>query len=414
MLELDVKPFLENGRTLVPLRGVMEKLGAVVEWFAEQKTVKVQKDGISIELVVGETTAKVVKNEDGVPKEEIIELDVPSKIVDDRTFIPVRLVAEALGADVGWDEKNMTVKIRTTDFDGIAQEDIGESLESMGKAISVDSIKEMKLYSLMQEEIKTLSREEIEKIINSLNTSPTFNGAYIEMLAGNNIKIELNNGGSILLTSFGSRDYVVMSVEINGEYATYCIMSPEVGSILLDQEYNADEESENTEPQAFYNSFTGTVKEISGEKEDIKTVFVEDKEGKQAYFKLSKDTFYLDDVKIEVGKEITGYYEAGRPMIMIYPPHYSIDIVTGVIEGQNIKADKFDSDLLSADKTLKLNLSEETKIEWSGSTKASLPAKPTIEQLADLIANKKLIVFYGATTKSIPAQTTPSRIIVLE
>ena len=86
----------------------------------------------------------------------------------------------------------------------------------------------------------------------------------------------------------------------------------------------------------------------------------------------------------------------------------------GVIEGQNIKVDKFDSDLVSGDKTLKLKLSDETEIEWLNGIKIFFFVKPTPEQLADLIANKKLIVFYGATTKSIPAQTTPTKIIVLE
>ncbi|MGE4283456.1 MAG: stalk domain-containing protein [Clostridia bacterium] len=368
VLELDAEPFIENNRTLIPLRAVMEKLGAEVEWYAEQKTVKVHTDDISIELVIGEATAKVIRNKDGISNEEIIQLDVPSNIVGNRTFIPGRFVAEALEATVEWDEASNTMIVHTEskddsisveriidfekverklieendslskwyqdnskqegiynlidgewiyvlvsagekptggysakidsitevtpgtayvyavlnspdknsfvtqaltypnavarfhkgdikqlqgdladaqqDVDNAIKDNIGESLKEMGKAISIDSIKEMKLYSLMQEEIKTFSTEEIKELINHLNTSPTYNGAYIEMLAGNNIKIALNDGSSIQLTSFGSKDYVIMSGEVNGEHKTYCIVSPEIGSILLSQKNKADNEQE--------------------------------------------------------------------------------------------------------------------------------------------------------------------------
>ena len=93
----------------------MEKLGAEVEWVAESKTVKVHTKDVSIELIVGEAQAKVIRNHDGVSNEEIIPLDVPSKIVDQRTFIPGRFVTEALGAKVDWDEPSNTMIIETDD-----------------------------------------------------------------------------------------------------------------------------------------------------------------------------------------------------------------------------------------------------------------------------------------------------------
>ena len=171
--------------------------------------------------------------------------------------------------------------------------------------------------------------------------------------------------------------------------------------------------NETTEPQAFYYSFTGTVKELTNTTIDSTIALVEDKDGMIANFVFSKDTYFVENIKIEVGTEITGYYEAGKPMIMIYPPQYNIEIVSKVVEGQSIKADKFDNGLLSADKTLKLNISEDTEILWENGTQINWITKPTILELETALSNRKLVVFYDFTTRSIPAQTTPSKIIVL-
>ena len=115
----------------------------------------------------------------------------------------------------------------------VIEGEIDKSLEEMGKAISLNSVKEGKLYSLMQEELKIFTPEEAKNIIDKLNTSPTYNGPYIEMLAGNSIKIFLEDDGIIHLTSYGNEEHVIMSVQINGEYSTYCIVNSEIGRILL-------------------------------------------------------------------------------------------------------------------------------------------------------------------------------------
>ncbi|MBP1927162.1 hypothetical protein J2Z76_003035 [Sedimentibacter acidaminivorans] len=171
--------------------------------------------------------------------------------------------------------------------------------------------------------------------------------------------------------------------------------------------------NETIKPHSFYLSFTGTVKEIDETKDGISKIFLENKDGNQAYFILSENTYYIDDVNIEVGTELTGYYESDRPMILIYPPQYSIDIVSPVIKDENIKADKFDTDLLSRDKCLKLNISENTEILWENNTQINWIKTPTLSELETILGNRKLIAFYDVTTKSIPAQTTPNKIIVL-
>lgn len=158
--------------------------------------------------------------------------------------------------------------------------------------------------------------------------------------------------------------------------------------------------------QASYFAFSGTVKEIEGTQpgrlRDGKYVFVENEEGQEAYFVISNNTFIINEEELKVGSKITGFYDANKPMIMIYPPQYPVDVVAVNVE-ENIKVDIFDSELISSDKSLKLNISSETEIV----TQDGAAYK------GDL-AEQKLVVLFGASTKSIPARTNPTKIIVLQ
>ncbi len=101
----DQPAILENYRTLVPLRGVFEKLGANVYWTQSTQTVRVTKDDTEVTLKIGSKTATV-------NGEEVI-LDVAPKLVNYRTMVPLRFVTEALGARVTWDSKTLTASIHT-------------------------------------------------------------------------------------------------------------------------------------------------------------------------------------------------------------------------------------------------------------------------------------------------------------
>ena len=102
-LSLDQSPVIQNDRTLVPFRAVLEALGANVEWDAENQQVTAEKDGIQIQLTIGSTSAFV----NGISH----ELDAPAVILNDRTLIPVRFVAEQLGLTVEWQESERVVTI---------------------------------------------------------------------------------------------------------------------------------------------------------------------------------------------------------------------------------------------------------------------------------------------------------------
>lgn len=101
--EGDTKPFVEDGRTLVPMRAIFEALGATVEWDDATKTVTSKSDNGNIEMTVGSDTVKVNGND--------ISVDVPAKIVEGRTVVPVRVISEGLNCKVIWSQETQTVTI---------------------------------------------------------------------------------------------------------------------------------------------------------------------------------------------------------------------------------------------------------------------------------------------------------------
>ena len=107
ILDFDVPPQLIDNRTMVPMRRIFEALGANVEWDPEARTITATKEASVMLLRIDDTLILV----DGVE----ITLDVPPQLVDNRTLVPVRAVAEGLKADVAWEESIRTVFIVTQD-----------------------------------------------------------------------------------------------------------------------------------------------------------------------------------------------------------------------------------------------------------------------------------------------------------
>lgn len=103
----DQPPVIVNERTLVPLRGIFEALGAQVEWFAERQTVVATKGDTRIALVLGSPAVK--KND------EWTSIDVPPQLIGGRTMVPMRFVSEAFGAQVEWQAATNTVAITAPD-----------------------------------------------------------------------------------------------------------------------------------------------------------------------------------------------------------------------------------------------------------------------------------------------------------
>ncbi|MFZ5814253.1 MAG: copper amine oxidase N-terminal domain-containing protein [Bacillota bacterium] len=102
---LNLTPMARGGRTLVPFRHLAEFLGATVEWEPSTRTVTMTKGDQTVVLTIGESTALVNGQE--------VQLDVSADIFEGRTFVPLRFIAEALGADVDYDPETGAITVIT-------------------------------------------------------------------------------------------------------------------------------------------------------------------------------------------------------------------------------------------------------------------------------------------------------------
>ncbi len=96
-------PYMANDTTMVPMRAIFEALDAAVEYDAASQKITATKGDTVIELVLGEKAAK--KNGEG------IALDAPAVTKNGNTMVPLRFVAEALQAQVDWDNASQTITI---------------------------------------------------------------------------------------------------------------------------------------------------------------------------------------------------------------------------------------------------------------------------------------------------------------
>ena len=106
LITSDPPPVLLQGRTLVPVRLVAESLGAEVEWIEEQGAVHIVKAGRSVLMRIG---SHLVESDTGVKAYSLS--DVAPVLIGGRTYVPLRLVGNALGVVVGWDESTKTVYV---------------------------------------------------------------------------------------------------------------------------------------------------------------------------------------------------------------------------------------------------------------------------------------------------------------
>ncbi|WP_029267501.1 hypothetical protein [Virgibacillus alimentarius] len=134
----------------------------------------------------------------------------------------------------------------------------------------------------------------------------------------------------------------------------------------------------------------------------VKMIALQNEEGAQVNFILSPATYVVNQEMIKTGDIVTGYYDGNAPTIMIYPPQYQALVMVKEYAHQHGMASYFDSELISQDHQLKLNIHPSTQITTTNG-----------QAYTGSIANRNLVVIYGPSTKSIPAQTTPYQVIVL-
>ncbi|CAN7459299.1 copper amine oxidase N-terminal domain-containing protein [Paenibacillus sp. LjRoot56] len=104
-LNFEVPPMIKDGSTLVPLRALFEKFGMKVYWDASTQTITGTKDGLNIQMQVGEKNATV--------NGQSVTLEVPPTIIEGSTLVPLRFVGEVSGNEIGWDGVNHRINVTT-------------------------------------------------------------------------------------------------------------------------------------------------------------------------------------------------------------------------------------------------------------------------------------------------------------
>ena len=132
-----------------------------------------------------------------------------------------------------------------------------------------------------------------------------------------------------------------------------------------------------------------------------KFISVQNETGTIVNFIAGPDTYFLFQEKVQVGDRITGYYDGDAPAVLIYPPQYQALVIVKENPYSHVKVSYFDEQLVSSDGNLQLNINEDTQVQLTNG-----------QYFTQNPARRNLIVVYGASTKSIPAQTTPYEIIV--
>ena len=105
-VKFDAKPFITNGRTLVPMRAIFEALDATVEWDDATKTATAKKDAVVVKIKINSTDAFIGRS----GASEVKKLDAAAIIKDGRTFVPLRFIGEAFNNQVSYD-KNSNIAI---------------------------------------------------------------------------------------------------------------------------------------------------------------------------------------------------------------------------------------------------------------------------------------------------------------
>ena len=94
---------IEDGSTLVPMRFLFEQMGADVEWNQETQTATATLDNTAVTFAIDDTNAEV----NNTPA----TMDVPARLINGKTMVPLRFLSEEMGFEVTWDAESRTAII---------------------------------------------------------------------------------------------------------------------------------------------------------------------------------------------------------------------------------------------------------------------------------------------------------------
>ncbi|MCL2837849.1 MAG: copper amine oxidase N-terminal domain-containing protein [Oscillospiraceae bacterium] len=146
-IDFDVPPQIIDNRTMVPLRAIFEALGAEVDFDNYTQTIVAEQTSVHRTVVTLQVGSNIMTVETfylwiGMPTNEPrpdvfsssqdFELDVPPLIIDNRTLVPARAVAESFGVNVEWNVDTQTVILSTGDVPATEPPASGEGNDSIG------------------------------------------------------------------------------------------------------------------------------------------------------------------------------------------------------------------------------------------------------------------------------------------
>lgn len=119
-------------------------------------------------------------------------------------------------------------------------------------------------------------------------------------------------------------------------------------------------------------------------------------------FVIGQETQVIDSRRLRPGMQVTAFYDSSLPVPMIFPPQYMAQIVAAHGGSEQIFLGEFNNNLVASDGSLQLNIGRSTDIKTiNGQIFTCNPG------------GRVLLVYYTNTTRSIPPQTTPRKIVVL-
>lgn len=119
-------------------------------------------------------------------------------------------------------------------------------------------------------------------------------------------------------------------------------------------------------------------------------------------FIVDPDTLVIDSRQLAPGMRVAAFYDSSLAVPMIFPPQYRAQLVAVLGRNEQIALNYFNGALLAQDDSLQLNIAGNTRIETINGQKFTC-----------CVGGKRLLVYYTATTRSIPPQTTPERVVVM-
>lgn len=201
VVTFDVAPIIDNGRTMVPLRAIFEKMGATVTWNDANKSATAVKGDTTVVVIIDSISPTI--------NGEVKTIDVPAKIVDGRTLAPMRFVCEAFGSTVDWDPVTLTINMKSNTVSVTPPADTSEKIVDSVQVEEniIDGLFQRNNYGLTSMDalvILTASdADEFEKFMDLSNADKTdFLNTYIQeswgdVLGCSKVYVRLDYNGNV-------------------------------------------------------------------------------------------------------------------------------------------------------------------------------------------------------------------------